>query len=279
MTSVLLALKLLLSPSLVLLAWWLGRRFGPTLGGRTAALPIVAGPIMLVLALTQGPAFASQAARFALLGILPLALFGVAYSWTAQALPRAWKRATIAGVSAVSGWCVFIAIAAAVQSGLTTFFPESGALPLVLCAGVALLTIALAPQLLATVPDDGAPTHRHHLLAEIGGRILGSMTLVATLTTVATALGSGWSGLLASFPVALSVVVIASHVSEGPATVQPIFRGYLHGLYGYAAFLTLFSWIVPRHGLCWAMLISWPAAPAVQWLHHRQRSPQAGKKH
>ena len=44
MTPALISLKLLLSPGLVLLAWWLGRRFGPTIGGRTAALPVVAGP-------------------------------------------------------------------------------------------------------------------------------------------------------------------------------------------------------------------------------------------
>lgn len=277
MTHTLIALKLLLSPSLVLLAWWLGRRFGPGIGGRTAALPIVAGPIMLVLALAQGPVFASQAAKFALLGILPLSLFGVAYASTARALRASLGRSTITLLCTLSGWCVFGATAAAMQMCADAVFTDPGELPLIACIVIALLAIAATPRLIAAVPDDGASPHRHHLSAEVGGRVLGAMSLVATLTTVAAALGANWSGLLASFPVALSVVAVASHISDGPTTVRPIFRGYLHGLYGYAAFLTLFSWIVTRHGLAWALLISWPAAPAVQWLHHTLRSPQVRK--
>ena len=268
MTPLILTLKLLLSPSLVLLAWWLGRRWGPAIGGRAAALPIVAGPILLVLALTHGNTFASQAAKFALVGIGPLALFGVVYAGAARLLPLATRRArVVAGI--LSGWAGFVGLASGVQTISAAAAPGGpAALPLLACAGAALLTLLVAPRLIVTVPADHQATTAHHLSREVGGRVLGAMLLVGTLTSVAATLGAAWSGLLASFPVALSVVVVAAHVSDGPAMVRPIFHGYLHGLYGYLAFLTLFAWLLPLLGLGWTLLISWPAAPLVQWLHH-----------
>ncbi len=59
----LLALKLLLSPALVGAASAAGRRFAPRVAGLAAALPIVAGPVLLFYALEQGTAFGAAAAR------------------------------------------------------------------------------------------------------------------------------------------------------------------------------------------------------------------------
>ena len=278
MTPALISLKLLLSPGLVLLAWWLGRRFGPMIGGRTAALPVVAGPILLVLALTEGTAFAAQSARFALVGVLPLTLFGVGYAWTARRLPASCGRIRSAMLRALAGWCVFIAVAAGMQQGLRAISANSSGAPILICVAVALTAILITPRLIAAVRDDHLPPRRHHLTAEVGGRALGALVLVGALTTMAGALGAAWSGLLASFPVALSVVVIAANISDGPTSVQPIFRGYLHGLYGYMAFLALFSWSLPRLGLVWALAISWPSAPFVQCLHHLIGSRWSTKK-
>ena len=55
------AVKVLLAPSFVVGAS-LHRRYGPRIGGWVAGLPVVAGPILLVYALTQGAAFAADAA-------------------------------------------------------------------------------------------------------------------------------------------------------------------------------------------------------------------------
>ncbi len=273
----LLALKLCLSPVLVLLSWWLGRRFGPTVGGRTAALPIVAGPILLVIALTQGPAFASQTAKYALIGITPLAAFGVAYSWAVHWRRRAQAgRREQAGCALLLGWAAFFMVAAGLQTLLAGCYPEGPAqLPLLLGAATAGLTLLLAPRVVASAPDDHQPVQAHNLRTEIGGRALGAMLLVGTLTTAAAPLGAAWSGLLASFPVALSVVLVASHLCDGADTVRPLVCGYLAGLWGYVAFLVLFSLLLPSQGLSWTMVVSWSAAPLVQWGHHRWR--QAGR--
>ncbi len=272
----LLALKLLLSPTLVLFAWWLARRFGPAIGGRAAALPIVAGPIMLVLALTQGDVFASQTAKYALLGITPLSVFGAAYSWLARwQLSRGAQRRVQALIALVLGWCIFLAVAAGIECA-GRFMPPAR-MPLAFCAGVAAVTLLVLPRLVAAPPDDHQPLLAHDVRKEIGGRVLGAMFLVGTLTTVAAHLGPTWSGLLASFPVAFSVVLVASHLCDGADTVRPVVCGYLDGLWGYLVFLVLFSWLLPVLGLAWAMLLSWPAAPLVQWAHHR-RSRRVDRK-
>lgn len=70
-----LALKLLLAPLLVVACSLAGPRWGPRVAGFLVVLPVVAGPILLILYLDHGSRFAAQAARAATLGIVPLALF------------------------------------------------------------------------------------------------------------------------------------------------------------------------------------------------------------
>ena len=57
-----LALKLLLAPLLVVASSLAGRRWGPRLAGILVVLPIVAGPILLILYLDHGSAFTADAA-------------------------------------------------------------------------------------------------------------------------------------------------------------------------------------------------------------------------
>ena len=66
-----LALKLLLAPLLVVASSLAGRRWGPQVAGILVVLPVVAGPILLILYLDQGSRFAAHAASAATLGIAP----------------------------------------------------------------------------------------------------------------------------------------------------------------------------------------------------------------
>lgn len=76
-----LALKLLLAPLLVVAASLAGRWWGPRLAGVMVVLPLVAGPILFIVYLDHGSGFAARAARSATLGIVPLALFAVAFAY------------------------------------------------------------------------------------------------------------------------------------------------------------------------------------------------------
>ena len=53
-----LALKLLLAPLLVVASSLAGRRWGPQVAGVLVVLPVVAGPILLILYLDHGSHFA-----------------------------------------------------------------------------------------------------------------------------------------------------------------------------------------------------------------------------
>ena len=66
-----LLLKVLLVPSLIALVTLAGRRWGQRLAGWLGGFPIVAGPVLLVLAIENGNAFAAEAAFAALVGLAP----------------------------------------------------------------------------------------------------------------------------------------------------------------------------------------------------------------
>lgn len=100
-----LALKLLLAPSLVVLASLCSRRFGPAVGGLVGGLPVVAGPILLVLAVTHGLSFGSEAARASLLGLVSLTTFVLVYGTLCRR--RSWK------ILLPLGWAAFLVLTAA----------------------------------------------------------------------------------------------------------------------------------------------------------------------
>ena len=79
-----LALKLLLAPMLVVASSLAGRRWGPRLAGILVVLPIVAGPILLILYLEHGSRFAAAAAGAATLAIVPLALFALIFAYVSK---------------------------------------------------------------------------------------------------------------------------------------------------------------------------------------------------
>ncbi|MEW5865130.1 MAG: hypothetical protein AB1773_16295, partial [Pseudomonadota bacterium] len=75
-----LALKLLLVPSLLAAVTLASRRWGPRAGGWLAGLPLVTGPILFILALEHGADFAARAAVASLSAVAAAVAFGAAYS-------------------------------------------------------------------------------------------------------------------------------------------------------------------------------------------------------
>jgi hypothetical protein len=227
----LLLVKLLLSPALVGAAWLAGRRFGPRVAGLLVALPIVAGPILFFYALEQGAAFAASAARSTLLGLVPLTAFCLVDAAVARQLVRLPRRFA-APASLVSGWIAFLLLAALLR-------PVH--LPAWACtaAGAAALVVGVA--LVPAVPPDGQPPLGHHPALELALRMAAAALLVTALTGLADSLGATWSGLLTPFPVASSVVVMGAHLADGPESLPETVRGFLLGLFGFVAFLTVLA--------------------------------------
>src|SRR5262249_62141371 len=75
----LLLLKLILTPLLVGVATLAARRWGQSIGGWFAGLPLTSGPVSVFLAIERGPDFAGRAAEATVLGLAGVAAFCLTY--------------------------------------------------------------------------------------------------------------------------------------------------------------------------------------------------------
>jgi hypothetical protein len=223
-----LALKLLLAPLLVITSSAVGRRWGPRLGGILVVLPIVAGPILLIVYLEQGARFAAEAATGATLGIVPLALFAVVFAHVSRR--RGWL------VSLVSSWGVVLLA----DLGLAQL-----TVPAWLALVLALLALHGAGLLLSRLPSPAVPTTRMPWW-DLPARAVATGVLVLLLTGLAASLGPAVTGVLAPFPIAISVVCAFATAQYGHGAVLALLRGIVPGLDGFVLFCFLLAVTVDR---------------------------------
>lgn len=214
-----LALKLLLAPALVVGSTLAGRRWGPRVGGVLVCLPVVAGPILLVVWLQHGATFAAGTARAAMLGIVPLALFAVVVAGLSR------RHGLV--VTVLGAWLVVLAADALLTR---LHVPAWVALLLALAAlhGAGLVLRRHAPT---------TPVPRRAPAWDLPARAAATALLVLVLTGLAGALGPTVTGVLSSFPVAQTVVCGFALVAGGHAAVVALLRGIVPGLDGFALYL------------------------------------------
>lgn len=208
-----LALKLTLVPLFLLLVSIAGRRWGPSIAGWLAGLPVVAGPILFLVAVERGPAFGAHAALLSLSAIAASEAFSFAYAWTCRR--HRWPLA-LARLPATPPAATAVAFAA-------TCFGQS-CLP---------RGATLAPR---------APLSH----ADLAGRLAAGAALALAVTSLAGALGPAWSGLLAVFPLLGSVLAVSSHRAHGPDFVVPLLRGMVFGRFSFATFCLCVALTLPR---------------------------------
>lgn len=252
-------LKLLLTPAFIGGASLAGRRWGAVVSGLLVGLPLTSGPIALFLALDHGATFAAAAAVGILAGGISVAIFCLAYTWLVFWL--AWPLAILAG------WAVFFASTALLQ--LLTFSP----LPLFL--GI----VALLAVVARLLPPVGSP-HPPKALPwwDIPGRMLVATAFVVGLTGLAPRLGSHLSGLLAPFPIYISILGIFTHRLEGPQAVAGLMRGVVAGLYSFVAFFLVVALLLTHAGVAVTFLLASMVTLAIQgaalWLVARRKAPE-----
>ena len=210
-------LKLLLAPALVVGATLAGRRWGPRAGGILIALPVVAGPILLVITLQHGETFGARAARGSLLGVVALSAFCVVF---ARAMRPGWS------VALAAGWLAYAAIAAA---------GSRWDAPPLLGLAVALAALALARLLLGVDAGAGEP-RRTPPAWDLYARAASTAALVFAVTSAASSLGPAVSGVLTPFPIATSVLAAFALAHDGPGAAASTMRGFVAALPAFAAF-------------------------------------------
>ncbi len=195
------------------------RRFGARVGGLVGGLPVVAGPILLVFALSHGRAFAAQAAAGTLLGIVSLLAFIVVYSHLASR--ASWASKPGLGLGGV------LCDDRRLEHGLGWSRPGARDR----AWGDRKHTAGASQR------AGGASAARPAPPAwDLPVRGLSALALVLALTALAGQLGAKLSGLLAPFPVIASVLAVFTHAQHGEEDLLRIMRGFVLGLVAYALF-------------------------------------------
>ena len=252
-----LAIKVLLAPSFVVGASLATRRYGPRIGGLVAGLPVVAGPILLVYALTHGAAFAASAAAGTLLGLISLTAFVVVYGRLAGESP--WL------VGLLAGWAAFV-VGTVLFSTLAV--PVGAALVL---AGVGFLVgLKLLPDPRTELSHAPAPP-----IWDLPLRAFCALLLVLALAASSGWLGSRLSGLLAAFPVVSSVLATFTHAQRGADEFLRLARGLISGFFAFALFCFTLAVTLRTLPIAAAFVLASGLAVLIQGLllAHARRTP------
>jgi hypothetical protein len=252
----LLLLKLILTPSLIGAASLAGRKWGDAISGWLVALPLTTGPIVFLLALTHGTAFAADTAAGILAGGFSLAAFVLVY---ARLAPRLTWLPTLA--------------AATLAFGLMTLLQQRITFPIVpLWAGVVaafLLVMQLLPRgLESVVSSDALPG-----AWDIPLRMILATGFVLLITGAAPALGPHLAGLLSPFPLFTATLAAFAHHLHGPAAAITVLRGLLMGLFSYVTFMFALSLLLVPAGIAPAFAVAIALTVTIQaaalWLIRR----------
>ncbi|MEZ5842882.1 MAG: hypothetical protein R3D27_04030 [Hyphomicrobiaceae bacterium] len=218
--SLMLILKITLTPILVAGMSLAAKRFGPTIGGLLMGLPWMTGPILLFLALEKGSPFAINASIGVLIAVAAIAGFLLAYAWAARRF--SWP------ISLVAASMMFWSIGC----GLT-YVPMGVIEGAALGAGALLAAFLLMPRLAEPEGPRALPWW------DIPMRMIATAAMVAAISFAADRIGARLSGVVASFPVITTVVGCFTHARWGAAAVVRILTAMTLSLMAFVAFFTV----------------------------------------
>ena len=217
---VLLVMKVLLAPLLLAAGSFAAWRWGAAVGGWLLGLPLISGPISVLLLVEHGPRFAESAARGTLLGLLATGAFIAWYSLLARRA-RWWLTLPLAYAACLT-----------VAWGLS--FVE---LPVAWVA-VLVLAVLAALSVAARRPATCGPVRKSGAVSMLLKMAVASIAVIG-ITSGAGALGPHLAGLLAPLPVVLAFMTACSHRRDGQEAVRGILGGALAGSWGGAAFFAV----------------------------------------
>ena len=218
----------------------LQRRWGPSIGGVLTGTPVMAGPVLLALALDHDAKFAGDAAAAGLQAMTAVAAFIATY---ASAAAR-WRWRWLASLA--------VAFAAyAVVLGLIMLFPLG-------VVGALLVTIAAQWLALRTMPVAGgvAVKRTSPRWWDIPLRMALAALLVWAVAAMAEQVGARLSGLLTPFPIATTVLVVFTQRHDGAVAAAGFLRGLIFGMSSLAAFFAAATLALPVYGMLGGFLVA-----------------------
>ncbi|OBW91998.1 hypothetical protein QS62_09585 [Gallibacterium salpingitidis] len=240
----LLLLKLILTPTLLLLATLAGRKWGPTAGGLIVGLPLTSGPISYFLLLDHGIEFTQNAITGSLCTLTAQLLLAISY------IKFAKYGAVIASIFAI---LTFILVA-------SLLFYLSLSKSQLLIIGITLIIFSLVSIPLSNQNQIKISSPKW----DIPLRLVVITMLVIFVTFIAKFIGPQASGILASFPFMALILGIFTHQISGYQSAQLVMRGLIKGLLGFGIFFYTLSLLLVEHNLYLSYLIATLLAIIVQ---------------
>jgi hypothetical protein len=246
LTGLLLAAKIAAAAAIVVAASRATERAGPFLGAMIATLPVSTGPVYVFLAIDHGAHFVSESARMSVASTAAIVAFVAAYAYAAQrfSTPVSLALATLA----------WVAGALALQLRDWSFVEAS-----VLFAGAFALAIRGLRRFGAAAQAAAVPRARYDLALRSA---LVACVVIAT-TFAGESLGPSATGVLATYPVVFTcLVVILQPRCGGPFTASVLVNG-LKGLVGFGVALAVLHLAAARSGVAAALGLA--LAVALGW--------------
>ncbi|MGO9309830.1 MAG: hypothetical protein ACLQDL_12490 [Spirochaetia bacterium] len=220
-----LLLKLTLTPLLIAAATLAGRRWGPGVSGWFIGLPLTSGPVSLILAVQNGPGFASASAVGVLGGQASVCVFCLVYALCAAR--AGWLASSLVSVAGFLGAIVLWKIAS---------------LPL---WPTFILVVALIAGVAALMPRGGEERASFDPPGwDLPMRMAIACGFVFGLTSAAGALGPQLSGLISPFPVFGLVLAAFAHRGQGARAAARLLRGLVIGSFGFESFFLVIALLV-----------------------------------
>ncbi len=249
--------KLTVTPALVGLASLAARRWGNTVAGLIAGLPLMTAPISVFLAIEQGAAFTVGATTGIFIALAAISLYGLTYTVTARFAP--WP------IAIATAYAAFFLAAWQLQPLIDGFWPAAAAAYAALFLGIILV-----------------PRHRNREQPpripwwEIWLRMLATALMIAFVTGSATLFGAKWTGIIAAIPVLATVMATFTHARWGAAAAIRFMRSMMLSLIAFATFFVVVALGLETYGIvktyAAATVVALIVSPAVaaldRWLAH-----------
>ena len=235
----------MLVPALIGAITLASRRWGPAIAGWLAGFPVITGPILLFVAMEQGPEFASATAAGALAGGVAWLSFAIGYAWTATRM--SWLPALLIGLS------VYLIVGVALVLS---------APPFAFIVVMVVVTVFLAPLVFPRLTRPIGPTASSSF--ELWTRMIAGGVLTVSVTHLSPVLGPKFSGLFAVFPVMGIVLAAFSHRASGSAFTIRLLRSMVYGFYSVTVFCLTIALALHAMGIATGFAVALSCSLAVQ---------------
>ena len=238
--------RIAVPPILVALMSLAARRWGPTIGGLIMGLPWMTGPVLFFLTMDKGTDFAVRACTGIELAVWSMGAFMLAFGFVSRVAP--WPICLLAAIIGYFG---------------TAYFTQGLDIPLWAAIAGAVVTLLMTIALLPKPTTNAYPGRLPWW--DIPARMVATFILVAGIVLSADVLGPQRSGIIASYPVIMTVIGAFTMHQWGSDAILRVLLGMSKSLLGFVAFFTVIGYTLPALGLVPSFLVAGAAALSVSF--------------